>query len=137
MGFRSTTIGLDAVLGQMEQTAAVSQETAQEMVQAGADAATECWKASAQKHGHVRTGGMLESIGPTDIKEKNGLPYCEVYPKGSDKRGVRQMAKADYLNRGTSRIQADHWVDEAQGECKAKVPEAMKAAWEKAMSNKK
>ena len=138
MSLNATTIGLEAVLYKMDKIGAVSQETAQEMVQAGAEAAVECWKASAQSHGHVRPGGILEgSIKPTAIKEKNGLPSCEVFPQGSDGRGVREMDKAAYLNYGTSRIHADHWADEAHGECKAKVPEAMKAVWEKAMSNKK
>ena len=136
MGFGMKTIGLDLVMKQMEQIVAVSDETALEMVRAGADAATECWKKSAQSHGHVRTGGMLESIGPTSMREKDGLPYCEVYPQGKDKRGVRQVEKAAYLNYGTSRIHADHWIEEASDECNSNVTAAMKAVWEKAMSNK-
>lgn len=93
---------------------AVDGDIARDMLLAGAEVVAESWQKSAKAHGHVQTGAMLESIGAPDGPVHLGNAIAiDIYPKGKDKRRVRNAEKAFILNYGSSRIRADRWVEQA------------------------
>lgn len=70
------------------------------IVMAGADAAIVEYKRQIQQAHHVRTGEMLESVGPGKYKESLGGGEVSVYPQGYDHKGVANAVKAYVINYG-------------------------------------
>ena len=87
---------------------------------------------------HVSSGAMSKSIrADKSVKEdKNGRHYITIYPRGEDENGVRNAAKAAWLNYGTSRQPGDGWYDAAEMVCEAEVDAAMSKALEERAEKK-
>lgn len=111
---RFNTRGLDDIIHEMERMRQDSGPVAEEMVNAAVEEIRAQWKLSAQKHGHKDTGDLIKSIGigPGPIRAGQ-LLFRDVYPRGKDKKGVRNAEKAFILHYGSSKIQGSYWIDDA------------------------
>ena len=110
-------------LGQQGEAAAIA------IVQAAAEEVVSQWQASAELHGHVDTGSMINGIKATDAASDGDGIASEVYPRGKDKRGTRNAMKAFILNYGTSRIPPSHWVEHANQDAAPVVTGMMTSMW--------
>ena len=132
---RFDTSGLDEIINQMQRMGQDEGPVADEMVNAAVEVIKEEWKKSAEKHGHVDTGAMIESIGigPGPVRAGN-IVYRDVYPQGTDGKGVRNATKAFILNYGRSKMPGSYWVDDADEQSAAPVQEVCEAIWNRFLS---
>jgi len=85
-------------------------------------------KAEAGKHRD--TGEMVNSIKKTHaIATKNGGFYASVRPTGTDKKGVRNMAKMAYAEFGTSKQASTPMLTTAIKDSEQPVMEKMQAVF--------
>lgn len=124
--------GLDMVLGtvsRMEES--VNEETASQMLTAGAAVMIDAQKAAIKQCGLIDTGDMYASVGPTKIKEtSDGQYYIDVYPQGKDRKGVRNADKF-YINHfGKSSKPGTHVLTIAQEKGSEPALAAMYKVWE-------
>ena len=98
-----------------------------EMLDTGAKIMVEEWKGAIKRHKHIDTGEMRDSVAPRGSKAKS---IREIYPQGTDKKGVRNAEKAFVNHYGTSSRKATHFVDDAEAEAEAPAVEAMANAWD-------
>lgn len=109
------TSGLDSVMAEMTRIGEECGPTAEKMIMAGAALVKDAWKETADKHGHRRTGDMIDSIGYARKPKRVGDTLSiDVYPQGKDRKGTRNAEKAFVLHYGTSKIKGSGWVDEAE-----------------------
>ena len=129
---RFDTGGLDDLINEMQRMGQDTGEVAEEMVNAAVEEIREAWRKSAQEHGHHDTGAMIESIGigPGPVRA-GGILYRDVYPQGTDSKGVRNAEKAFILNYGKHNMPASHWVDDADEKSGAPVQAACQAIWDR------
>ena len=122
--------GLDAVVREMQARGEETGPVADAMLLKGAAEVRDAWRLAAGECGHRATGAMIESIGFPRGPEKIGeFRRIDIYPQGTDERGVRNAYKAFLLHYGTSRIDGSHWVDLADRYCEVSVVPAMEAVW--------
>lgn len=94
---KMTVSGLDAfenTLGKMDR------ETVKRLMKAGTDACIDEMRKITQEYGHVRTGSLMEGITAGKLVEDLGGAWQEVYPQGTDSRGVSNAKKAFVINYG-------------------------------------
>lgn len=97
MGIKNS--GLDKLKNDIAKLAdAVGGELPEKMLDAGAEAAVQEWKDGIVRSKHVDKGDMLESVGVAP-ETKTGRKR-EIYPLGTDRKGVRNAEKAFVLNYG-------------------------------------
>lgn len=124
--------GIDDIVKQMAELGELAGEVADEMLLAGAAEVAEGWKQAAEQYGLKDTGDMINSIGHGRTrKAAGGLRTIDVYPRGNDRKGVRNAEKAAVLHYGTSSIQATRWVDRAEQIGAEPAEKAMREVWEK------
>lgn len=127
---RMDTDGLDDMIREMQRMGQDTGEVADVMVTAAVQEISAAWKESAEAHGLIDTGAMLESIGYPDPPVHSGTgTYRDVYPQGKDRKGTRNAEKAFVLNYGTSRIKPTHWVDEAEEAAGPRVQKRLEELW--------
>ena len=123
-------------LGKLESS--FRRTVARQMLEAGAKVLAEADQAEIVRRSHMRTGDMLRSVGPTEIREGLDGSYVYVYALGEDGRGVRNEMKSQIINlgywrkKGQRRIRKDAYVARVQKNAEPKVREAMEAAFERA-----
>ena len=123
--------GLDELVRAMQAKGQESGEVAQRMLMAGAEAVRAAWQHAAEAHDLRDTGAMIASIGYARAPKKAGdILSIDIYPQGTDGKGVRNATKAFVLHYGTSRIPATRWVDDADAESGETVMPAMQAVWD-------
>ena len=129
---RFDTTGLDDIISQMQQLKEDEGPVAEEMVNAAVEEIKFQWQLSAGMHGHVRTGAMIESIGigPGPVRA-GSLLYRDVYPHGSDAKGVRNAEKAFILNYGRSNMPGSYWVEEADENSGEPVQARCEEIWDR------
>lgn len=131
---RFDTSGLDDLFAEMAREGELVGETADEMLIAGADIVRDAWRYSALSHGHIDTGDMFDSITyskePKTVKDIRNI---DIYPQGTDSKGVRNAEKAFITNYGTSKKPGSHWVDDAD----KMSAEPIKQKFEEIWKNKK
>lgn len=125
--------GLDDIVRQMRALESGAEDVERAMIEAGAREVAQAWKRSAEEHGLKDTGEMIESIGPGKI-HTGGLAYCDIYPQGTDHKGVRNAEKAFRLHYGWSSFKATRWVDDADKYSEATAVPAMAAVFEEFIS---
>ena len=127
---RFDTSGLDDLILQMRAMGQDCGPVAEEMVNASVEVIKEAWKTSAQLHGHIDTGAMINSIGlgPGPVRA-GAIIYRDVYPQGNDGKGVRNATKAFVLNYGRSNMAGSHWVDEADDHSAEPVQTVCESIW--------
>ena len=129
---RFDTSGLDDIINDMVRMGQDVGPVAEEMVNAAVEEIKFQWRLSAGMHGHVRTGQMLESIGigPGPVKA-GAVMYRDVYPQGTDSKGVRNATKAFILHYGRSNMPGTYWVDEADDNSAEPVKARLEEIWER------
>lgn len=105
------------------------------MLKAGAEVLVKAQKAVSKEMGVYDTGDFHDSIKATKIKEKDGAQYVDVYPQGTDRKGVRNATKGFIAEYGTSSIAARPWMSTANARYAEDVHEAMREAWEEEVTD--
>lgn len=105
------------------------------IVEAGAAAAERQMTQATENAGHGppglsrrATGEMLASIGRNEYRETLGGGSVDVYPQGTDGRGVRNATKAYVLNFGRGKaLKGDKFITGREPETEQAVIDAMQA----------
>lgn len=128
--------GLDDLIREMERANMANGELAEAMVNAAVVEIRDCWRKSAQQHGLIDTGDMLDSIGfPEPVKKIGEILYRDVYPQGKDRKGVRNAEKAFILHYGKKNFQPTYWVDDANDMASVRVADKLNAMWKDYQQN--
>ena len=132
---RFDTAGIDNIIHDMERMGQNVGPVAEEMCMAAVEEIRGAWKQSAEGHGYRDTGEMIASIGfgPAPIRA-GAILYNDVYPQGTDHKGVRNAEKAFILHYGSSRIPASYWVDDADSMADGPVQGRIEAIWDRFLS---
>lgn len=98
---KMTIDGMDELAGKLEAVETGMRRTGiRRIVEAGAKAAAEDMGKNIQTYHHIRTGTMLRNVGGAEYKETFDGGSMNVYPLGSDSRGVSNALKAYVINYG-------------------------------------
>lgn len=123
-------VGFEDVEKEMLKRTRRAEKAVPKMLQAGAKILVEAQKRVSREMGVYDTGDFHDSIKPTKIKEKDSEMYIEVYPQGTDRKGVRNATKGFIAEYGTSSINARPWMSAANARYAEDVHNAMRQAWE-------
>ena len=128
-----STDGIDSIAEEMACMGEAAGEVADEMLLAGAEEVKRAWKETAERHGYRETGDMIESIRADKApkSDANDVRRISVYPRGEDRKGVRNAEKAFLLHYGTSKIHGSHWVDEADQDAGPMVQDVFEKIWDR------
>ena len=128
-----STDGIDSIAEEMAWMGEAAGETADEMLLAGAEEVKRAWKETAERHGYRETGDMIESIRADKApkSDANDVRRISVYPRGEDRKGVRNAEKAYLLHHGTSRIRGSHWIEEAEQKALPTVQQVFEDIWDR------
>lgn len=128
-----STDGIDSIAAEMAWMGEAAGEVADEMLLAGAEEVKRAWKETAERHGYRETGDMIESIRADKApkSDANDVRRINVYPRGEDRKGVRNAEKAYVLHYGTSKIHGSHWVDEADQDADPMVQDVFEKIWDR------
>lgn len=129
--------GLDETYREMQAAGQQAGETAQRMIEAGAQECVSAWKNAISSYGHAppgisgrATGDMVNAVGVKYKKSKSGGRAAEIYPLGKDRHGKRLGEIAFVLHYGTSKHPGDRFVDEAQEVAEINATAVMQEIWE-------
>lgn len=126
------TSGITQLLNDMQRMTQGVGPVAEEMCMAAAEEIRKAWQKSGQEHGFIATGAMLGSVGyPDGPKRAGNTVLIDIYPQGSDARGVRNAEKAFILHYGSSRIKPSYWVDKADAEASEPVFSTLQGIWDR------
>ena len=89
--------GFEAIEGVLQ---TMDRDTIRRLVMAGAEACVEETRKSIEGYRHVVTGDMMAGVAPGKYHEDLGSGWVEVYPQGTDGRGVSNAVKAFVINYG-------------------------------------
>lgn len=132
---RFDTSGIDDLIQEMTRMGQQVGPVAEQMVDAAADAIRDSWQEVAgQRFGKDprATGQMAASVGFDGGPKRAGqILYKDVYPQGSDSKGVRNAEKAFILHYGRSNYPATYWVDEADDKSAEPVQTALETIWDR------
>ena len=128
-----STDGIDSIAEEMAWMGEAAGETADEMLLAGAEEVKRAWQETAERHGYRETGDMIESIRADKApkSDANDVRRISVYPRGEDRKGVRNAEKAFLLHYGTSRIRGSHWIEEAEQKALPTVQQVFEDIWDR------
>lgn len=128
---RFETDGLDAMIEEMHRMQQLTGPVAIAVLQAGAEGVKKAWRLAAEEHGLKDTGDMIESIGFAREPEGAGdVKFIDIYPQGTDRKGVRNAQKAFILHYGTSKMDPTYWVDDADAYSADFAIPAMEEVWQ-------
>lgn len=128
-----STDGIDSIAEEMAWMGEAAGEVADEMLLAGAEEVKRAWKETAERHGYRETGDMIESIRADKApkSDANDVRRISVYPRGEDRKGVRNAEKAFLLHYGTSRIRGSHWIEEVEQKALPTVQQVFEDIWDR------
>jgi len=137
------SVNVDELAGELQKLGQASGSMAREMVSEGAQVIVSTWKSVIRSLRHVDTGEMEASVSADDPTQSGGRTVAEIYPRGVDKKGVRNVEKAFLLHYGwkagkpargkknskgrKGSYQGDHFVDTVEAQCADAVDETMEA----------
>lgn len=104
--------GIDGLAAKLARLGDRAKEAVSDMLITGSDIMIDGLKRGCAEYGHVKTGGLQNSIqrkGKPKVSDDGG--EVVVTFKGTNEHGTRYGEIMAYLNYGTSTIPADHWVD--------------------------
>lgn len=138
--------GMDELLADMKRQGELAGQTADKMLMAGAEEVKEAWREEATRRDFHDMGDMIESIGFTrKPKTIADVRTIDIYPQGTDSKGVRNAEKAfvlHYGRKGSGKkhrhgkkfsgpgIPATHWVDSAEDNAGPRALAAMEQIWD-------
>lgn len=126
---RLTFDGIDDVVKDMQRMGQLSGKVADEMLAKGAEKMQKSWVSVINRRNLIDTRAMRKSVKPTKPKEIYGGKSVDIFPKGKDKKGVRNAEKAFILHYGKSGFDATHFVDEVVQEGEPEAQKAMSDRW--------
>lgn len=110
----------------------LSREGVKTIVMAGADECTKDMQKVIGQYRHVKTGSMKENVNPGIYHEDLNSGWVEVYPQGSDSRGVSNAKKAFVIDRGYGARRTaktgDKFITKNQKQFQTDVSRAMQSA---------
>lgn len=109
--------------------------TVKRMVTEGGDVMVDGQKATISQMDLIDTGDLQGSIKATKPKSKGSAIYVEVYPHGTDRKGVRNALKGAVLEYGKSSMPAKPWMTNANNKYGPKAQEKMRDVWMEEMSD--
>ena len=86
--------GLDEMINQMRKLGQLDGPIVAEMLDTAAEIIRDGWIDSAERHGHVDTGAMVNSI-DFPVKGDARALYRDIYPQGNDAKGVSNVDEAE------------------------------------------
>lgn len=123
--------GMDEIIDQMKSMQMLTGEVAESMLMAGAEEVRSAWRESAEEHGHRDTGQMIASVGyARKPKAASDALSVDIYPQGTRPGGVRNAEVAFVLHHGSGKLQASHWVDDADAAAGPRAEGAMVHVWD-------
>lgn len=135
-------VGLDDLIADLEREAVRAEKLVPEMLEAGAEVIGKAQKREAEqmiKSGKIRlfrnksrsTGAFVSSIKPTAVKGKGASAYVDVYPQGTDEKGVRNAEKGFLAEYGTKSMPSYPWMSVANEKAMPEAVEKMQEIWNK------
>lgn len=132
MEFSGTEEILDALFAESERL----ERKATEMLGRAGEVVVKAWQDAITAAGHAppgksgrATGDLVRSVRASAPK-KNGEAYTStIYPHGRDRKKQSMAEIAFVLHYGTSKIQADHFVDDAEDRARDAAEQAMEEVW--------
>lgn len=128
---RFDVTGMDAVLQEMARMDQLTGRVADEMLMAAAGIMTEAWQSAISAHGHIDTGAMFKSVGPTRPTTKGDVRTLTIYPQGKDSSGTRNAEKAFIAHFGRTHQRGTGFVTEAESSGEEPALTAMVAVWDR------
>ena len=124
------TSGIQELISEMRRMGEAGGEVARAMTLAAAEEIRTVWRKTAEDFGLIDTGAMVDSVTyPNEPTEIGGIFIIDVYPQGTDARGVRNAEKAFILHYGSSRLPPTYWVDEADKRSAEPVRARLESIW--------
>ena len=118
--------GFDAGLDKM------SRDGVKTIVMAGADTCTKDLQRVIGDYHHIKTGSMQQNVRPGIYHEDLNSGWVEVYPQGTDGRGVSNAKKAFVIDRGygarRTKKTGDKFITKNQEQFKSDVQRSMQDA---------
>lgn len=137
------SVNVDEMARELQRLGQATSPMAREMVAEGAQVLVTTWKRVIRSLRHVDTGEMEASVRADDPTQGGGRTVSEIYPRGVDKKGVRNAEKAFLLHYGwqagkpargkkgskgrKGSYRGDHFVDTVEEECAEAVDYAMES----------
>lgn len=106
------------------------------MVKTAGEAIAEEWCEGIRKNNYIDTGAMLASV-KGKVKKENyssATYYVDVYPQGTDAKGVRNATKAFVLHYGRHGKKGSYWVDDVEALAEPKANAAAQAILDEELS---
>jgi hypothetical protein len=128
------TSGLDELVNQMRRLGQDVGPVADEMLNTAAGIIRDQWKATAQRYGHVDTGAMVDSV-DFPVKGNARAMYRDIYPQGTDAKGVRNAEKAFILHYGKHNMPGTYWVDDAEDKAGPEAIAACQEIWDRFLAS--
>lgn len=126
--------GMDETIAEMKRMGEVTGKATDKMLLAGGDEMKTAWVNAINRFGHVDSRSMRKNVGHAKKpKEVFGGKTLDVYPRGKDDKGTRNVEKAFILHYGRRNMDASHFVDAAETEGEPKAAAAMVRVWDEHM----
>lgn len=142
---RFQSVDVDDMARELMRLGQATGPMAREMVNEGAGVIADTWKSVIREIPHVDRQDMLDSVQAEEARQSGGAIVSEIYPRGKDRKGVRNAEKAFLLHYGwkagkpargkkgakakgrKGTHQGDHFVDTVEKECAEAVDYAMES----------
>ncbi len=125
--------GVNEIVQEMQRMGQMVGEVAQQMVAAGAEEVVKSWQTEAEqftRSGARAHGDMAKSVKAAGVVHTGDLVYDDIYPQGSDRKGVRNAEKAFILHYGKKGYPATYWVKKAEDAAEGPVQTRFEAIWD-------
>lgn len=126
--------GLDEMRYKLQARGARVEGVVNHMLNAGAKVVREEMKAAMQEYQLKDTGDMIKSVKSSKITRTSEGKSISIAPRGVDRKGVPNAAKAAVYENGTSRIPARPWKTLADERGGSKAIQRMREVFEEEMS---
>lgn len=135
-------VGLEELIADLNRETVRAERLVPKMLEEGAKVVAKVQKRKAEEmirsgklrlHGNSSrsTGAFLESIQPTPVRGSGANAYVDVYPQGTDEKGVRNAEKGFLAEYGTSHMPSYPWMRIACEEAEPEATEKMQEIWNK------
>lgn len=124
------TAGFEEIEKQFLRRAENAVKAVPRMLQKGAQVLAEAQRREIEQMDIVDKGELMRSVKPTKVKQKDECSYIDVYPQGTDSKGVRNAEKGFIAQYGKSNEPARPWMTAANAKSADAVHDAMWQEWE-------
>lgn len=135
---RVNTVGLTELANEIARNVSTSRTRIREMMEFGADMATDSIKLKAEEHGLRNTGKMIKSIKPGTIQIYSDSASVDIWPQGTRKngRGRERNATVGFVQHygrsyGKKKRPGTLFFDEGAADAADMITEGMSEIWHK------